>query len=350
MSSGTEPVPYDQWLIALVICIIGIGLLMMTSASIDLSDERLHQPFYYLFKQLIFLSIGLMLGNIVVQIPIYQWEIWRGYLLLGALFLLAIVLIPGIGRSANGSIRWIGYSSFNFQVSTLAQLCAIIFMAGYLVRRQVEIRSALSGFIKPIVVIVLMAIFLLREPDFGSTVVLMSTILGMMFLAGMRLRYFITFGILIVLVLSIIAISAPYRLQRLTSFLDPWQHSFSSGYQLIQSLIAFGRGSWTGVGLGRSMQKMFYLPEANTDFLFAVIVEEWGVLGALLIIGCFFMLVMRCLMIGKTAQQLGQHFAGFFGLWHWFMDCHSIYCQYWGKLRIISYQRINAALDELWWQ
>ncbi len=195
------------------------------------------------------------------------------------MLLLALVLIPGIGQAANGSARWIGYGSLSFQVSELAKFAVVIYMAGYLVRRNAEIQSQFSGFIKPMIILGLLALLLLREPDFGATVVVMATALGMMFLAGMRLRHFVALFTLVLGGMAVIAVSAPYRLLRLTSFLNPWERPFDSGYQLTQSLIAFGRGGWWGVGLGKSIQKMFYLPEAHTDFLFAVIAEELGVVG-----------------------------------------------------------------------
>lgn len=322
--SATQPsaIPlalYDRWLVFALLCIVGLGLLMMTSASIVVSDKQLHQPFYFLFKQLIFLTLGVLIGSIILQIEILYWEKLGGYLLVGVMFMLALVLIPGIGHSVNGSARWIGYGPLSFQVSELTKFVVVIYMAGYLVRRNGEIQLKLSGFLKPMLILGTIAILLLREPDFGATVVVISTTLGMMFLAGMRLRHFLALFSLVIGALTVIAVSAPYRLARLTSFLNPWARPFDTGYQLTQSLIAFGRGGWTGVGLGKSIQKMFYLPEAHTDFLFAVIAEELGLIGMWLVIGLFLLLVIRVLVIGRTAQTLGHHFAGFlaygFGLW-----------------------------------
>jgi cell division protein FtsW len=316
---AAPPNLYDKWLMLIVICIAGLGLLMMTSASVALSDRQRHQPFYYFYKQLIFLVLGILLGGIAFWARIDFWEKARGYLLLGTMLMLGLVLIPGIGHSVNGSTRWIGYGLFSFQVSELAKFTVVIFMAGYLVRHNAEIRSKLSGFIKPMLILCIVAVLLLREPDFGATVVVIMTALGMMFLAGMRLRHFVALFSLVMAALVAIAISAPYRLLRLTSFLNPWARPFDSGYQLTQSLIAFGRGGWTGVGLGKSIQKMLYLPEANTDFLFAVIAEELGLVGMVTVIGLLTFLVIRIMMIGRLAQQLDRHFAGFlaygFALW-----------------------------------
>jgi cell division protein FtsW len=192
-------------------------------------------------------------------------------------------------------------------------------MSGYLFRNNKEIKTRFIGFLKPIGILSVVALLLMCEPDFGATVVIMSTALGMMFLAGMRLQLFVLMFIVILVALAVLAISEPYRMARLTTFLNPWAHPYNSGYQLTQSLIAFGRGGWFGVGLGKSIQKLFYLPEAHTDFLFAVIAEELGLIGMLVIISLFTFLVIRIFMVGRQAQQLGRHFAGFmaygFGLW-----------------------------------
>lgn len=316
---SAPPSLYDKWFIFAVICIVGIGLLMMTSASIVVSDKKLHQPFYFLFKQLILLTVGMFIGNFILQMKIIYWEKIGGYLLLLVMFLLALVVIPGIGHSANGSARWIGYGPFSFQVSELAKFTIVIYMAGYLVRRNDEIQATLSGFLKPLLILAAMAVLLLKEPDFGATVVVIATSFGMMFLAGMRLRHFLSIFSIVISVLMLIAVSAPYRLARLTTFLNPWANPFDKGYQLTQSLIAFGRGGWFGVGLGNSIQKMFYLPEAHTDFLFAVIAEELGLIGMIIVILLFSLLVIRMFLIGRMSQQLNKHFAGFlaygFGLW-----------------------------------
>lgn len=316
---STAPLLYDKWLVLAAISIIIFGLLMMTSASIVISDKLTHQPFYFLFKQVIFLTLGILLGSIILQVEIHYWEKIGGYLLVSVLLMLSLVLMPGIGHKVNGSARWIGIGPLGFQVSELAKFAIVIYMAGYLLRRNAEIKMQLSGFVKPMLVLITVAILLLREPDFGATVVVSATTLGMMFLAGMRLRHFFILFSFLLGALAIVAISAPYRLARLTSFLNPWERPFDTGYQLTQSLIAFGRGGWFGVGLGKSIQKMFYLPEAHTDFLFAVIAEELGVVGILLVLSLFLLLVTRIFLIGRESQRLHNHFAGFlaygFALW-----------------------------------
>lgn len=319
VSQAMAPALYDKWFVFAIVCIVALGLLMMTSASIVISDKQMHQPFYFLYKQLVYLTLGVLLGSILLQIDIAHLEKLGGYLLVGVMLALALVLTPGIGHSVNGSARWIGYGPLGFQVSELTKFAIVIYMAGYLVRRNVEIRYQLSGFLKPMIILATIAVLLLREPDFGATVVVTATMLGMMFLAGMRLRHFVVLFSLIIGALAVIAVSAPYRLLRLTTFLNPWARPFDTGYQLTQSLIAFGRGGWFGVGLGKSIQKMFYLPEAHTDFLFAVIAEELGLIGMLAVMGLFLLLVTRIFIIGRAAQRLNHHFAGFlaygFGLW-----------------------------------
>lgn len=317
--TALPPAPYDKWFVATLIAVVCFGLLMMTSASIVISDKQLHQPFYYLMKQMVYLTLGVFIGSFIVRIEIARWEQISGYLLVGVMLALALVLIPGLGHSVNGSSRWIGIGPLGFQVSELTKFIIVVYMAGYLVRRHHEIQTEQSGFIKPMVILGLIAVLLLKEPDFGATVVVTTTALGMMFLGGMRLKHFGVLFSLVIVALAVIAISAPYRIARLTTFLNPWDRPFDTGYQLTQSLIAFGRGGWFGVGLGKSIQKMFYLPEAHTDFLFAVIAEELGVIGMISVMALFFFLVYRIFMMGRMAQRQDSHFAGLmaygFGLW-----------------------------------
>src|SRR5579872_4708356 len=315
----TPPALYDRWLVYTVLSLVLLGLMMVASAAISTSDQQLHQPFYYFYRQFTFLILGTLLGSIVVQFDVDYWEKISGFMIVSVLLLLALVLIPGIGHAVNGSARWIGLGVFSIQASEFAKFSVVIYMASYLVRRNQEIKTSLSGFLKPLFLLGVIAILLLKEPDFGATVVIMATALGMMFLAGMQLRHFLLLFIVALILFSILAISAPYRLARLTSFMNPWTNAFGSGYQLTQSLIAFGRGGWFGVGLGNSIQKLSYLPEAHTDFLFAVIAEELGLVGMLFVTFLFTFLVWRIFFIGRQAQKSGRHFAGFmaygFGLW-----------------------------------
>jgi len=324
----SPPAPYDRWFLTIVLTLVCIGLLMVASASIVVSDIQLHQPFYYFYRQLIFVTAGVILGSIVVQFDVAVWEKMGAALLAGVMVLLVLVLIHGVGRSVNGSARWISLGFFGVQVSELAKFAAVIYLAGYLVRRQAEIKTTFVGFLKPMGILAIISALLLKEPDFGATAVIMATALGMMFLGGMRIRYFIVIFSIVVIALAILAVSEPYRIHRLTGFLNPWANPFSSGYQLTQSLIAFGRGGWLGTGLGNSIQKLFYLPEAHTDFLFAVIGEELGVLGVVGILMLFTLFVFRVLSIGREAQRLGQHFSGFlaygFALWFAIQFCVSL--------------------------
>jgi cell division protein FtsW len=310
---------YDYLLIAIVGSLLALGLLMVTSASIVVSDRLFHTPFHFFLHQLFYVFLGIGVGAIVIRIPLSFWEQNGGYLLLISILLLTLVLVPGIGREVNGSRRWFGIGPFGIEVSELAKFSVIVYLAGYLVRRQKEVISSFSGFLKPMVILGLVALLLLMEPDFGATTVIMATSLGMIFLAGARLRPFIILVIAVGAGMALLAVISPYRLLRLTSFLHPWADQFNSGYQLTQSLIAFGRGGIFGVGLGNSVQKLFYLPEAHTDFLFAVLAEELGLIGQLLIIGLFVFLVSKIFATAKNAAKsrhlFGSYMAYGFGLW-----------------------------------
>ena len=239
--------------------------------------------------------------------------------MLVSILLLVLVLIPGIGRAVNGSMRWIRFGGIGIQVSELAKLCIIIYLAGYLVRHRQQVSSRLVGFIKPMFILSIVAILLLKEPDFGAVVVIFITALGMMFLAGVPLWQFLILLCSVASAIAFLAISSPYRLARMTAFLDPWADQFNTGYQLTQSLIAFGRGGWLGQGIGGSIQKLFYLPEAHTDFLFAVLAEELGFIGVIIVILLFALLVSRALIIGYRAVAHDQIFAGYlaYGLALW---------------------------------
>jgi len=225
--------------------------------------------------------------------------------------LLVLVLIPGIGREVNGSRRWLPLGYMNLQSSEVAKFCVLIYFAGYLVRRQDEVRNQWKGFIKPIVVLSMMIVLLLREPDFGAVVVIVTACLGMIFLGGVKLTQFLVLIVVSSAAVVVMAISSPYRMQRLICFINPWEEPFDCGYQLTQSLIAFGRGEWIGTGLGNSVQKLFYLPEAHTDFVFAILAEELGLVGGLVVIALFVLLVGRIMLIGRRSEVAGQHFSAY---------------------------------------
>lgn len=314
-----KPVLYDRYLLFAAIALLGFGLLMVASASIEISDRSFGEPFHYLYRQLAYFLLGLILAWYTWQIEIQRWQELSVPLLLGTLVLLALVLIHGIGHEINGSMRWIGIGPFGLEVSELAKFSVILYLAGYLVRRHDEVRKRMRGFLKPLLLMSVVALLLLREPDFGAATVIIITALGMLFLAGVRLWQFIFLMVVAGCILAELAFSSPYRVLRLTSFLHPWANAYNSGYQLTQSLIAFGRGGWLGVGLGESVQKLFYLPEAQSDFLFAVLAEELGFIGAFSVIALFGLLVWRAFDIGRRAQVIRQLYSAYasygFGLW-----------------------------------
>jgi len=310
---------FDLPLLLAVLTIMAFGLVMVGSASIAIADRELGQPFYYLIRQAIYVGLGLGIAAAVVFIPLYVWERFSALLLLAGMMLLVVLLIPGVSQSVNGSTRWLSLGVINLQPSEFMKLFVVVYLAGYLVRRGEEVRTRVWGFLKPMMLLIVIAILLLMEPDLGAAAVIFATALGMMFLGGVRLWQF---GVLLMLVLSSIAIltiTSPYRLERVTAFLNPWADPFNSGFQLTQSLIAFGRGEWFGLGLGGSIQKLFYLPEAHTDFVFAILAEETGLFGSIIVVSLFTFIAWRAFKIANKAQYLGLHFAAYvaFGITLW---------------------------------
>lgn len=310
---------YDKWLIAAVIALILIGLMMIASSSVMVSTRLYHQPFHFLIRQSCFLLVGFLAAMIVMRLDSGIWEKYSVSLLFICLFLLILVLIPGIGRAVNGSRRWLSFGPIGIQVSELAKTVMIFYVAGYLVRQQQTVNQNVVGFIRPMIVLSIVALLLLLEPDFGATVVIAGTVMAMLFLTGVKLRYYVTLMIFVAVCLVALAVSSPYRVARLTAFLNPWADQFNSGYQLTQSLIAFGRGGWFGVGLGDGVQKLFYLPESHTDFLFAVLAEEFGLIGVLFVMLLYSILVYRGFMIGYTAFMQQRLFAAYtaYGITFW---------------------------------
>ncbi|WP_282341934.1 putative lipid II flippase FtsW [Pseudomonas sp. PS02288] len=301
----------DFPLLAGCLALLGLGLVMITSASSEVAAASSGNPLYHMIRHLVYLGIGFVACAVVMMIPLATWQRLGGMLLLGAIGLLVMVLIPGIGREVNGSMRWIGFGMFNVQPSEIAKLFVVIYLAGYLVRRQEEVRESWMGFFKPFIVLLPMAGLLLLEPDFGATVVMMGAAAGMLFLGGVGL---FRFGLMVALAVGAVFVlvqAQPYRMARLVTFTDPWADQFGSGYQLTQALIAFGRGEWLGVGLGNSIQKQFYLPEAHTDFVFSVLAEELGLVGALATVALFCFVSARALYIGLWAEKAKQFFAAY---------------------------------------
>lgn len=292
----------DWVLLALVFTLASVGILMVASASMSISESYYDDPWYMLKKHCILLAMGIVGAAIIASIPIRFWQQYAWVLLILTFVLLALVLVPGIGRRVNGSQRWFVLGPISIQASEVAKLLMVMFFASYLSRRHEELKSSWQGVAKPMAILCGIILLLLLEPDFGGSVVLAGAIFAMMFIAGMKLWQF---GILIGLAssaMTMIAIFSPYRLQRLVTFLDPWADQYDSGYQLTQSLIAFGQGEWLGVGLGRSVQKLFYLPDAHTDFIFAIVAEEFGLLGAIVVVALFAAIIFRMLRLSKRAM------------------------------------------------
>ena len=320
--SATFPFParlktslqFDPVLLTIALTLILGGFVILASASISVSDDATGDPFFYLERQLIAAVIGGIGGFICLFIPMQVWRTLGPLILLVGLALLLVVLIPGVGHEVNGSRRWMRLGIMNVQVSEPARLCFIIYLAGYLVRRNKAVREEFVGFLRPMLVMSLACVALLAEPDFGAAVVLLAVALTMLFVAGARIRDFVLFFSVATLGMGLLAVASPYRMQRLTGFLDPWSDPFNSGFQLTQSLIAIGRGEWLGVGLGNSVQKLFYLPEAHTDFVFAVFAEEFGLLGSLALIGLFLALLWRVFKLAVRAVNAERFFEAYIAI------------------------------------
>ena len=301
----------DRSILTLYLILIIIGLVMVTSASIGIADQATQDPFYYAKRQFLRILLSLILVWLACKIPLLFWKNNGMALMLGSILLLGVVLIPGIGHTVNGSTRWLNLGVFTFQISEVSKLFLIIYLGGYLVRRSEELQNNTMGFIKPMLVLAFASGLLILEPDFGAAAVLLLTGLGLMFLGGVRFGQFLIFIIGTLGIMILLAISSPYRLSRITSFIDPWADPFNSGFQLTQSLIAIGNGGWFGSGLGGSIQKLFYLPEAHTDFLFAIYAEEFGLAGTVLLVSLYALFAMRCFGIGKMALLGRQPFGAY---------------------------------------
>ena len=307
-ASPDRRVGLDAPLLIAATVLVLLGLVMVASASVTMADRSLDDPLYYFWKQLTVLGVALCISAVVVRPGLSLWHRLGGPLLILGVILLALVFVPGLGKEVNGSTRWLQTGIVNVQPSELMKLFVVVYMAGYLVRRSEEVRSGLWGFIKPVGLLVLIAGLLLLEPDYGATVVLFATALLMLFLGGVPWVGYLGWVAFIGAGLAALALTAPYRSERLTTFLNPWADPYDSGFQLTQALIAIGRGEWTGVGLGASVQKLFYLPEAHTDFLFAVLGEELGFLGMTVVIGLFLVIVWRAFRIAQQAEKHGLWF------------------------------------------
>ena len=308
----------DGVLLAAVVVLAGLGIVMVASASMHLSG-RDGDALRYVDRHLLALALGAGAGWLAYLTPMNWWRNWSTVLYFLGLALLLLVFVPGLGREANGALRWVAAGPLSLQTSEFMKVFVVLYMSGYLVRRQYEVASSLWGFVKPIFLLVIACSLLMLQPDFGTTAVLLMTAFGMLFLGGAPLWQFAALLSLAIGALMALVWISPYRLERVTSFLNPWEHAQDSGYQLAQALIAFGRGEWVGVGLGNGIQKQFYLPEAHTDFVMAVIGEEFGLLGTLIVIGMFCLIVWRSYAIGARAELRGDRYAAYvsygLGLW-----------------------------------
>ncbi|MGD8955725.1 MAG: putative lipid II flippase FtsW [Chromatiaceae bacterium] len=308
----------DSTLLTAVVVLAGFGIVMVASASMHLGEPD-GDILRYVNRHLFALALGILAAWMVYQTPTHWWHKSSTMLYFLGLVLLLLVFVPGLGREANGAQRWVAAGPLSLQTSEFMKVFIVLYMSSYLVRRQLEVAHSPWGFVKPILLLLLACSLLMLQPDFGTTVVLLMTAFGMLFLGGAPLWQFALLVVLAIGSLLALVWVSPYRLERVTSFLNPWEHAQDSGYQLAQALIAFGRGEWTGVGLGNGIQKQFYLPEAHTDFVMAVVGEEFGLFGTLLVICMFGLIVWRSYAIGAHAERRGDRYAAYvaygLGLW-----------------------------------
>jgi cell division protein FtsW len=313
---------YDAALVWCTILLLGLGIVMVYSSSIAIAEGGRgtgYQPTYFLLRHTFFVAIAVVFSVVAFQVPTRLWQQAAPYLFIVALVLLMFVLVPGIGREVNGSRRWISLYVANLQPSELMKVCCVLYAADYTVRKAAFMHSLRRGFMPMFFVMLLTGGLLLREPDFGAFAVITVIAMGILFLGGMNWRLFA--GLIVMLIVGFLLLiwMSPYRMQRIVGFMDPWADPYGKGYQLSHALIAFGRGEWFGVGLGGSVEKLFYLPEAHTDFLLAVIAEELGFVGVALIVVMFGWIVARAFAIGRRAAMLERYFASLVaqgvGLW-----------------------------------
>ncbi len=302
---------YDRWLLLAIIGLAAFGIVMVASASIAIAEGSHLGPFYYLKRHLMFILLGSIAAGVAMRVELRELE-QRGFLLMAlAVSSLLLVFVPHIGMRINGARRWLDLGITGFQPVEAVKLALILYVASYLVRHRGAVERQFWGAAKPVGVALLLAGLLLAQPDFGSALLIMAITVGMIWLAGARMRNLVAMGSPLVPLFVWIAFSRSYRVERLTSFLNPWKDPFSDGFQLTQALIAVGRGHWFGVGLGDSIQKLFYLPEAYTDFILAVIAEELGFVGIAFVLGLFALLVGRALVLGLRGVEVGQRYAGY---------------------------------------
>jgi cell division protein FtsW len=293
------------------LALLATGLVMVASASVAVAEKSTGAPLYYFYKQFSYALLGLVMGAAAFAVPMRAWEQSGFWLLAFAFFLLALVLIPGIGVKVNSARRWLDFGAFRLQASEPARLALMLYLVGYVVRRRAELQSSFKGLLRPLVPVVLASCLLLLEPDFGATALLLLVTFLLLFMAGARLLHLGALALAAGGALVALIFTAAYRLKRLMTFTDPWADIENGGWQLTQSLIAIGRGEWTGVGLGNSVQKLLYLPETHTDFIFAIWAEEFGLLGIVVLMAVFGVMVWRCFRIGQAAEARKNLFAAY---------------------------------------
>lgn len=313
---------YDRTLVWLVVLLLGLGVVMVYSSSIAIAEggrNTGYQPTFYLVRHALFVAVGVLSAVLAFQVPMRLWQQAAPYLFVVGMALLVLVLIPGIGREVNGSRRWISVYFMNVQPSELMKVFVVLYAADYTVRKAAFMHSLRRGFMPMFFVMLATGALLLLEPDFGAFAVITVIAMGILFLGGMNWRLFAGLIVMLVVGFVLLILTSPYRMQRIAGFMDPWADPYGRGYQLSHALIAFGRGEWFGVGLGGSVEKLFYLPEAHTDFLLAVIAEELGFVGVIAIVIMFGWIVVRAFSIGRRAAILERYFASLVaqgvGLW-----------------------------------
>jgi cell division protein FtsW len=313
---------YDQGLLWAALLLLAFGVVMVYSASIGIAGANRYtgyQESYYLVRQMLYVSLSLIFGFIAFQFPLRAWQKLAPYLFIVGMVMLVLVLIPHIGREVNGSKRWISLLVVNLQPSELMKLFAVLYAADYTIRKAGHIESFTRGFLPMLLVMLFIGALLLLEPDFGAFAVIIAIAMGILFLGGINGRQFGALIVMLVIGFAFVIWRSPYRMQRIIGFMDPWADPFGKGYQLSHALIAFGRGEWFGVGLGGSIEKLMYLPEAHTDFLLAVIAEELGFVGVAAVVATFAYLTLRAFAIGRQAASLERPFAALvahgIGIW-----------------------------------
>lgn len=306
---GVDP---DWTLICLWAALLSVGLVMVASASVAFAGVTYNDPWFFLERHLLFLGLSLIVSAVIFIFPSFYLQRYSLGMLVIALVLLVAVLLPGVGHRVNGAQRWINLGGFTLQISEVAKFAVIVYFANYFAQRYPNNVASWKEFGRLIGLLGVVLMLLVLEPDFGGTVVIGATAMAIMFIAGLKLRYLLPLLVAAGGILASLAVFTPYRMKRLATFMDPWADQFNAGYQLTQSLIAFGRGEWLGMGLGNSVQKLFYLPEAHTDFIFSIIAEEWGLLGCLLVLLLFAALVVKLLKISRACRIRGNHYLCYF--------------------------------------